>query len=140
MVATSLGIAFSLVVEFEAKEFSLVERACLLDQRLSKIGVDAPVADLIGVGESVARDGAANPHVIEFLRCVAKARFDVSETFSISELSKGQSQKLIPAGKTVDLVVAVVALNATAKLISGGYEVHQLNENRFARIHRRTAN
>lgn len=44
---------------------------------------------------SVARDGAANPHVISFCGGT-QARFDVSETLSISELSKSQSQKLIP--------------------------------------------
>src|SRR5262245_14366451 len=38
------------VVEFEPKGFALVESTRLLDQSLGKVGVDAPVSDLIGVG------------------------------------------------------------------------------------------
>ena len=42
---------------FEPEGFApFVQRACLLDQSLSEVGVDAPVANLIGVGQGVARD------------------------------------------------------------------------------------
>ena len=76
------------MVEFEPERFALIKRTCFLDQDLSEVGVDAPIAHLIGVGQSIARDGAANSHVIELLRCGAKTRFDISETFSKSQLSK----------------------------------------------------
>jgi len=76
------------ICEFESEGFALVEGTCLLNQDLSEVGVDTPVAYLIGIGQSVARDGAANSHVIELLRCAPQTRFDVSETFSKSQLSK----------------------------------------------------
>src|SRR5689334_2097353 len=77
------------LVEFESERFALVERTCFSDQDLSEICIDAPVAHLIGIGQSVARYGAANTHMVELLRCGPKTRFDVSETFSKSQLSKG---------------------------------------------------
>jgi len=77
------------MVEFEAKGFSLVESPSFLDQGLGEVGKDAPVAYLVGVGQSVARDGAVNAHVIELLRCRSQASFDISETFSKRKLSKG---------------------------------------------------
>src|SRR6185503_13223318 len=77
------------VVQFESKRFAFVQSACFLDQCLGKVRVDAPVADLIGVGQSVARDGAANPHVVELLARGTQARLDVSETLAISKLGKG---------------------------------------------------
>ena len=40
-----------------------------------------------------------------------------SEAFAIGELSKGQTQKLIPAGETFHLVVAMVAIHTEAKLV-----------------------
>lgn len=76
------------VVELDSEGIALIERTCFLDQDLSKLGIDAPVAHLIGVGQSVARDSAANAHVIKLLRCGSKTRFDVSETFSKGQLSK----------------------------------------------------
>lgn len=61
--------------------------------------------------------------------------FDISEALSIGQLGKGQSEKMLPARKTLDLVVALVALHAEAKLVSGRKKVHQLSKDRFARIH-----
>ena len=39
------------LVEFDTKGFPLVEVACLLDECMSKVGVDSPVANLVGVGQ-----------------------------------------------------------------------------------------
>ena len=69
----------------------------MADEELSEIGVDLPRAHLIGMGESVARDPAADAHVVEFLLGCSEADLDVSETFAISELGKGQAEKLLPA-------------------------------------------
>lgn len=114
------------LVEFYTKGFPLVEAACLLDECMSKVGVDSPVANLVGVGQGVARNRAAKTHMIKLLRSCSQTRFDVSETLSIRKLRKRQSQELIPARKTFDLVVAVITLHTTAKLVSRGNKIHQL--------------
>src|SRR5450755_627506 len=64
----------------------------------------------------------------------AQAGFDVAQALAIGELGKGHAQKLVPAGKTADLVVALIALDATAKLVRGN-EIQQLREHRLAKMH-----
>jgi len=86
------------------------------------------------MGESVARDPAADAHVVELFLGCPEADLDVSEAFAIGELGKGQAEKLVPARKALDLVVAVVALYALAKLVDGE-EIHQLRENSPTSIH-----
>jgi hypothetical protein len=61
--------------------------------------------------------------------------FDVAETVAIGELSESQAEKLIPARKTFDVTMAVVAIDAELKL-AGRYELHELSENGLARVHR----
>ena len=42
------------VVEIDAERFCGIEAAGNPDQRLGKVGIDAPVATLVGVGQSTA--------------------------------------------------------------------------------------
>ena len=42
-----------------------VEAAGLANQHLSEIGVEAPIANLIGIGQGIARDPAADAQVIQ---------------------------------------------------------------------------
>ena len=83
------------------------------DERLGKVGVDAPVATLVGIGQSAARHPALDAHVVQLVRLRAQTRFDVAQTFSIGQLSKGQAQILVEAGKTLDLVLSAIARHAT---------------------------
>jgi hypothetical protein len=43
-------------VEFETEVFVRIESPGCLDQRLSEVGVDPPVALFVGIGQSAARD------------------------------------------------------------------------------------
>lgn len=52
------------LIEFDAERFVAVKAARHFDQRMGKVGVDSPVADLIGMGQGVARNLTANAHVI----------------------------------------------------------------------------
>ena len=53
------------VCEIDAKSVIDVERARDTDQALREVGMDAPVALLVGVGQGAARDMAPDAHVIE---------------------------------------------------------------------------
>src|SRR2546426_8952619 len=88
----------------------------------------------VGVGEIVARDAAPKAHVVKLALMRAQAGFDVAQTLAICELGKSQTQELIEAGETLHLVVAVVAVHATAKL-GERKQVHQLSKNRAATVH-----
>ena len=122
------------LVQFHPERFVLVEGTGLGNEQAREIGIDPPVALLVGVGQIVARDGAPKAHVIKLARMGAQAGFDVAQTLAISELGKSQRQELIQAGETLHLVVAVVAIHATAKF-GERKQVHQLSKNRSATVH-----
>jgi hypothetical protein len=63
-----------------------------------------------------------------------KTGFDIAETFAIGELRKGQTKELIPAREIFDVAIALVSIDANLKLV-GGEEIHELRENRSAKIH-----
>jgi len=64
----------------------------------------------------------------------AETGFDIAETFSVGELSKGQRKELIPAGEFFDVAIALVSIDASLKLV-GGEEVHELREDGSALVH-----
>src|SRR5712692_1364243 len=105
------------LIEFDSEGLLLVELACCFDQHMSELGIDSPIADLIGMGQGISRDPAPNAHVIELGRSCSQARFDVSETLSIGQLGKRHAEKLIPAREARDFVVAVITLHAAAKFV-----------------------
>src|SRR5205807_8184186 len=129
----------SMVVESRAytvsdKRFSTVKVASGGNQDLGEIGVDPPVAVFVGVCQGVARNLAPEAHMIELGLLSTKTSFDIAEAFAISELSKGQTAELIPAGDIFDVAIAMVPIDANLKLV-GGKEVHELRENGSAKIH-----
>ena len=101
---------------------------------MSEIGIDPPVADLIGMSQGVAGDPSPKAHVIELLLIAAKAGLDIPEAFPVGELGETHTEKLIPAGKGNELVAALVPLDTFLKFVSGK-ELHQLREHRFPSIH-----
>ena len=56
-----------------------------------------------------------------------KTSFDIAETLAISELSKCQTEELIPAGKIFDLAIALVSIDANLKLV-GWEELREFRE------------
>jgi len=72
--------------------------------------------------------------MIELGLLSTKTSFAIAEAFAISELSKGQTEELIPAGEIFDVAIALVPIDANLKLV-GGKEVHELRENGSAKIH-----
>src|ERR1700723_512150 len=78
------------------------------NEDLSKVGVDAPVAILVGLGQSVARDATTNAKVIQFGFHRIQAGFDIAETVTAGQLSKGHAEKLIEAGELFDTIVPLV--------------------------------
>jgi hypothetical protein len=76
----------------------------------------------------------ANPQVIQLPPKSPQASFDVAQTLAKSELREGHGEKLVPAGKTPDSVLAVVTRHTVPEFVSGN-EIHQLREHRLARVH-----
>ena len=62
--------------------------------------------------------------------------FDIAEAFAIGELSKGQTEELIPTGEIFDVAIALVPIDANLKLV-GWEELHELRENSSSLVHLR---
>ncbi len=107
------------LIQFDSEGIVGVEATSLADEDLGKVGIDSPISDLVGVSQGIARDISSEAHVIEFSLSRAETCLDVSEAFSIGQLSKGHAKELAPARKVFDFVVAVVSLNAFLKFVNG---------------------
>jgi hypothetical protein len=64
--------------EIQAKRLLGVQAARDTNQPHGEARVDTPIARRIGVGESVAGNGAANPQVLELCGLCSQARLDVA--------------------------------------------------------------
>ena len=121
-------------VELQSEILGCVQLSGRLNQHLSEVGINSSVSDLVGVGQGVSGDLASNPHVIELGFGHAQARLDIPQTFPVGQLRKSHAEELIPAGKALDLVIAVVAFYALTKFVRWD-KVHQLSKNDSSDIH-----
>ena len=94
------------VGQIDTKGFVDIQLAGDTDQALREVGIDPPVARGVRVGQSIARDLAANPHVVELLGLRAQTRFDVPQALAKRQLRKRHAQILVHAREALDLVVA----------------------------------
>ena len=99
------GGGIHLYVYFVAAKIELLGP---LDEDLSEVGVDAPVALMVGVSEVAVRDRAVDAHVIEFGLHHSQARLDFAQAVAVGQLCKGHDPKLFGTWVRADLVVAAV--------------------------------
>ena len=104
------------------------------DQDLGEVGVDAPVAVLVGVGQRVPGDPSPDAHVIQLGANGPQARFDVPQALPEGQLREGHAEELVEAGETQDLVVATIPPNALAKFVERK-KFEQLREDGLAVVH-----
>jgi hypothetical protein len=121
-------------LQFDTEAVANIKLACGNNQRLGEVGVDAPVANLIRIRQSIARNAAADAHVVKLRARRTQTCFYIAKTFPIRQLCECHAQKLIPAGKALEFVVAVVTIDAPPEL-RRRKKIHQLREDRLARIH-----
>jgi hypothetical protein len=86
---------------------------------LREVGVDAPVARFVGIGQRRARHAGVKAHVVQLASYRAQTGLDVPQTFAIGELGEGHRQILVPAGKVLRVAVSAVAGNAFLKFLVG---------------------
>ena len=77
--------------------------------------LDPPIAHRVGIGQGVASDGAAETQMIELGGLRAQTSFDVAQAFAPGQLRKRQTQILIKAGESLDLVLATIARDGPTK-------------------------
>ena len=85
------------LLECQAEIVVDVQSSSLCDQHLSKVGVDAPIPNLICIGQSVSGHPATDAHVIELAPGNTQARLNVAQTLAVRQLRKGHAAELIAA-------------------------------------------
>ena len=86
-----------------------VEPSGLSDQPVCKLGVDPPVASLVGIRQGRAADRFAKAQVIE-LGCLRReTHFDITQALSVGQLGERHDPVLFGTGQGSDPVIAVIA-------------------------------
>lgn len=124
------------LLQFGRQRLVSVESCSLLDENLSKIAEDAPIARFVGIGQSAAGSRFANATVIEFGTQSVQARFDIAQTLAPGQLGKGYDHELLVGGQFADPKVAAIPLNTLVEFVFG-QAVQQLGENRTTFVHMR---
>ena len=89
---------------------------------------------LLAVGQRVARDLAANAHVVGLVVLGAQTDLDVAQALAAGQLRERHAQELREAGKGLDVAVSAVAANAPAQDVHRQMG-HDLGEHELACIH-----
>jgi len=111
-----------------------VQISRLGDQHLGEIGEDSPISLLVRIGQGCARNGSANPKVVELGRNGAKAGLDIAQTLPAGQLGKSHAQELVQVGEGSRGASIRISLSASME-ISQGQEVHDLREHQPTCMH-----
>ena len=109
------------------------------NESLCEVGMNAPVTCLVGIGQSAARYGTANAHVIELVALRTQARFDVAQALTIGHLGKGHAQILVKTDKLLHLPVTAITRHTAPECVQGQM-ARQLRKNQFANVHASSSN
>ena len=104
------------------------------DQDLGEVGMDPPVASLVGVGEGRARDTPARAHVVELALLGAQAGLNVAQAFTIGELGEGHAEIPVETGEGLLLMRVAIANDAASKAVHGKV-IDELGEDDLADKH-----
>ena len=122
------------VRELHAQGIPGVERLRLHDQALGELGVHAPVARFVGIGEGGAADRLAKAHVVERGRLRREARLDVAQALAVGQLGEGHAAQLLGARQCAYAVIAAITGHNALKGLPR-QEVHDLREQGLANVH-----
>ena len=122
-------------LKFDAPRIAGIEDGGLLDEDLSEVGEEAPVAFFVGVGQRAAGDGLAKAAVIETRTERRQTGFNVAETFAPGQLGESQDEEMFVRGEFTDAAVAVITRDTLVELVFGKM-LQELGEDRATLIHR----
>lgn len=122
------------VIEFDSQVVLGIQGPGDTDKGVGDVGIQAPVALLVGVGEGIAGHPAAQAQVVEFVLVCAQGDLDIAQALPVGELGEGQAQELVEAGKGFDVAVAVIAFHTAAEGVHRQVG-HELREDEIAGIH-----
>ena len=106
------------------------------DQPVGELRVNAPVAQLVGIGQRRTPHRFAKAHVVELRGLSRQADFDIAQALSIGQLRKRHRPILLGTAQCSHPSVAIVTYNNPCEG-APGQKIHELSEKRFAGVHER---
>jgi hypothetical protein len=107
------------------------------DEQQRKLLEDPAVAGRIGVGQSAARNRAAETEVIELLLARSQAVLQIAQAFPKGKQGESESQQVVPRRERGGLIVTSI-LRDDASKITLWQEVDDLREYETSRMHGHT--
>ena len=121
--------------EFHPEALGRVEFSGLTNEHLREIGVHAPVARLVRIGQRRAPNWGAKTHMIELGGLRRQTGLDVPQALPIRQLGKCHNPEMLGATQRLDIAVATVPFDDPGKR-RPRQKIHQLGEQGLARVHR----
>ncbi len=82
----------SCLIQLDPEVLGGIEGPSGRDQSLRKIGIDPPIAHLVGMGEGVPGDRPTESHVVELGLGHPEAGLEVPQTLPVGELAKAMQR------------------------------------------------
>jgi hypothetical protein len=98
------------------------------------VALNAPVAQLVGIGQCRSMNAVSKPHCIKFARVGAQRHFDIAKAFAPGQLRKRHHAKLFRATHTLHARVALVSIDDATKT-GQWHKFHDLRKERLADMH-----
>ena len=124
------------VLQIDTEAVADVEFARLQDQALGKIGMDAPVPRLVGVGQRRTLDLLLEPHVIQLDGLRRQAGFDIAQTLAVGQLREGHRAELLGTYERLHVAIATMSFDDAGER-GPRQKIHQLGEQCLAGVHGR---
>lgn len=102
--------------QIDCQWFAGIKVPGMANEDMGKIGVDAPVATRVGLGQGVPRHRTTNADVIQLGAERIQTDFDVAQTGPVCQLGKRHAQKLIETGEPPRAIIALVSAHATIEI------------------------
>ena len=97
------------LVEFGGQALVSVQAASVGDQQLAEIGMDVPIAPLVGTREGRAADRCVEAGMVALGRVGDEASLDVAQTLATREFGKHYGAILLGTAQEADEAIPVVA-------------------------------
>lgn len=104
------------------------------NQPMAKCLEHAPVASLVGIGQSGTGYPAANPDVVELGALRVQTSHQIAQALASGELGVRDAEEMVPDREVLDTVVRREPIDQMFE-VTEWHKTQQLRENRLAAIH-----
>lgn len=122
------------IVQVKPERIVGIQGTDFVNEDLSEISVDAPVAEFVGFCQRIPGDRIADATHIQFVRNGRQTCLNVPKTALVRILGQAHYQELVVARKIPDTIVPVIAGYAVVELSSGD-KGHNLSKHCTSLVH-----